>query len=133
MHNTQGKNVVNVGVVGDIIRLFSEHDFRIVSTDFDESIVGTQLFGNHIYSGHNTLDFVANSDLAIVTGMSISTKTIDEIINCCQQNNTKLIIFAETGANLAQFYIEMGVDSYISELFPFYIFNGTSTINVYNK
>lgn len=133
MKDTQCKKVVNVGVVGNIIKQFSEREFQIVGTDFDTSIVGTKLFGNNIYSGNNTLDIVADSDLAIVTGMTISTNTIDEIIKCCNHNNTKLIIFAETGANLAQFYIEMGVDSYISELFPFYIFNGTSTINVYNR
>lgn len=133
IHGDRSKSIVNVGVVGDIIKFFSEQGYQIVGTDFDECIVNTQLFGSYIYSGQNTLDVVANSDVAIVTGMTITTETIDDIIECCKQNNTKLIIFAETGANLAQFYIEMGVDSYISETFPFYIFNGTSRIDIYNS
>ena len=127
----QGRKIVNVGVVGDILLRFNELGANIIGADFDESIVGMATFdGIPIINGKNTLDEICNADLAIVTGMTITTGTIDDIINCCKENNVKLMIFAETGANLASYYLEHGVDVYLSEYFPFYIFNGTSIIDV---
>ncbi len=129
--NLNGKRIVNVGVVGDFIKSFAEKGALVVGTDFDESIIGKQIFGNiSIIHGSNTLNEIANSDLAIVTGMTITTQTIDEIIDCCQKNNVKLIVFAETGANIAGYYINRGVDVFLAEHFPFYIFNGVSVIDV---
>lgn len=129
--NLNGKRIVNVGVVGDFIKSFTETGALVIGTDFDESIIGKRIFGNiDIIHGSNTLNEIANSDLAIVTGMTITTQTIDEIIDCCQKNNVKLIVFAETGANLAGYYINKGVDVFLAEHFPFYIFNGISVIDV---
>lgn len=126
-----GKKIVNVGVVGDFIKSFAETGALVVGTDFDESIIGKRIFGDiSIVHGSNTLNEIANSNLAIVTGMTITTQTIDEIIDCCQTNNVKLIVFAETGANLAGYYINNGVDVFLAEHFPFYIFNGQSVIDV---
>lgn len=132
--DVRNKKVVNVGVVGDIIKKFVEGGAETVGTDYDQVIVGRKLFNEaEIFDGSNTLDMVEEADLAIVTGMTIVTKAIDDIIECCNKNNTKLIIFAETGANLYQYYINAGADVFVSEPFPFYIFNGVSTINVYKK
>lgn len=128
------KKILNVGVVGDIIKKFVHEDCEITGTDFDKTIIGQKMFGRaEIYDGDKTLDLISRNDLAIVTGMTITTQTIDDIIRCCKESNTKIIIYAETGANLSQYFIELGVDSFISEIFPFYIFNGVSTINTYNK
>lgn len=130
----KGKKIVNVGVVGDMIKKFAEEGCNIIGSDFDETIIGQKMFGlADIYSGEKTLDLIASSDLAIVTGMTIATETIDDILACCRETGTKLVIYSETGANLAPFYIEKGVDAYVSEMFPFYIFNGASTIHVFRK
>lgn len=129
--NIQNKRVVNVGVVGDILYAFQKEGAKITGTDFDASIVGTTLFENiPILDGSNTIDKVSDSDLAIITGMTITSCTIDDILKCCIKNNVKTIVFAETGASLASYYLRQGVNVYLSELFPFYIFNGTSIIDV---
>jgi hypothetical protein len=128
------KKVVNVGVVGDILKSFKDEGANVIGTDFDDLIVGKTMFGTvEIRSGSETLNTIKNSDLCIVTGMTIVTKSIDAIITCCLQSDVKIIIFAETGANLGPYYVTKGVDSYVGETFPFYIFNGISIINVYNK
>lgn len=128
------KKVVNVGVVGDIIRKFIQEGYTVLGTDFDKNIVGSTLFGRaNIYDGTETNKLISEADLAIVTGMTISTQTLDGIIETAKTHNTKLIIYAETGANLAPYYLEEGVDCYISEEFPFYIFNGNSKIKIYRK
>ena len=126
-----GKRIVNVGVVGDILRGFSEEKADVVGTDYDESLVGSKFFGKvPIFDGSNTPSIVKGSDLAVVTGMTITSGTIDEILKVARESNVKIIVFAETGANLAGYYLKNGVHSYLSECFPFYIFNGQSIIDV---
>lgn len=129
--NLRNKKVVNVGVVGDILCSFQNEGAIITGTDFDPSIIGMNSFGNiPVLDGRSTLDVVSDSDLAIITGMTITSSTIDDILKCCTRNNVKTIVFAETGANLADYYIKQGVNVYLSEHFPFYIFNGISTIDI---
>lgn len=128
------KKVINVGVVGDIIQTFLKEDCFVCGTDFDESIIGKTLFDKApIYPGEETLERIREADLAIVTGMTVTTETLDDIIQECKKHKTKLIVFAETGSNLGEFYVERGVDCYLGEKFPFYIFNGMSTIEVIKK
>ncbi|MCL2462410.1 MAG: DUF364 domain-containing protein [Defluviitaleaceae bacterium] len=123
--------IVNVGVVGDIMRKFSNEGFSVVGTDFDPEIIGRTAFdGIEVVDGRNTLEAVAKADLAVITGMTVTTSTIDGIIDCCRKNNVKTIVFAETAPNMAGYYVENGIDVYLSEHFPFYIFNGQSAIDV---
>jgi hypothetical protein len=42
-------------------------------------------------------------------------------------------MFCETGANLCQEYVKLGIDSAIAEYFPFYIFGGTTHIDIFRK
>ena len=127
----QNKNVVNVGVVGDILHTFKENGANIIGTDYDSSIVGSStIYGSEIIDGNKTIETVRNSDLAIITGMTIITETIDSILDCCKKHSVKVIVFAETGASLASYYLKTGVDVYLSEYFPFYFFNGLSVIDV---
>jgi hypothetical protein len=129
--DVKNKKVVNVGVVGDILHTFAENGAEIKGTDYDTSIAGTTMFGHiPVFDGKCTIKEISDSDLAIITGMAITSNTIDEIIECCINNNVKTIVFAETGANLAGYYLKHGIDVYLSEYFPFYIFNGNSVIDV---
>lgn len=137
MHLLEGKKdkkVVNVGVVGDIIKTFVDEGIDISGTDFDSEIIGKEMFSKApIYDGAKSLDYVAAADVAVVTGMALATGTIDGILKTAKQNNTKIIIFAETGANMADAYIKCGADVFVSEPFPFYIFNGESKMRVIRK
>ena len=123
--------IINIGVVGDILKKFSENGFNIIGADFDASITGQEMFdGVIVEDGKKTLSLLERADLAVITGMAITTETIDEILECSLKNGVKTIVFAETGANLAGYYVNNGVDVYLSEHFPFYIFNGFSQIDV---
>lgn len=130
----RGKKVLNIGVVGDIIRGFLCEGCLVSGTDFDEEIIGKKLFDKaEIYNGSRTIEILKSVDLAVVTGMTIVTKTIERIIEICKRNKIKLIVFAETGANMGQYFVEKGVDVYIGEEYPFYIFNGSSIIRITRK
>ncbi len=126
--------IVNVGVVGNIIKQLLDLGAEVIGTDFDEEIIGQKLFGEaEIIHGSRTLEMVAQSDVAVVTGMTLATQTLDDIIKTARAHDTKLLIFAETGANLADFYMEAGIDTIVSEPFPFYIFQGKNVIRIFHK
>jgi len=127
----RGKEIVNIGVVGNFIRTLRARRAIVYATDLDQSIIGREIAGVQIENGELNEDRIADADLALVTGMVLSTNTVDEIIQWCHQYDTKLIIFAETGANFAAAYCRMGVDTAVSEPFPFYIFSGLTKINIY--
>lgn len=126
--------LLNVGVVGNIIKELIDKDMDVIGTDFDGEIVGKKLFNKaDIIHGERTLEMIKKCDVAIITGMTLTTNTLDDIINTAREHNTKLIMFAETGSNLGDFYVENGVDCVVGEPFPFYIFQGKNTINIFRK
>ncbi len=129
-----GCQVVNVGVVGNFLTELKKLGVgKLVGTDFDPALVNRELDGIPIYSGEKTEELVADSDLAIVTGMTLATGTFDGILAAAQAAGTKLLLFAETGANLGPALCELGVDTVVGEPFPFYIFQGSSRINVFRR
>jgi hypothetical protein len=125
--------VANVGVVGNFIRSLTGKGVEVFATDLDESLIGREIFGTTIEGGDRTLARVADSDLALVTGMTLTNGSFNEIFETAKQSGTKLVMFNETGANLGESLCRLGVDSVISEPFPFYIFQGQSRIDIYRK
>ncbi len=126
--------VVNVGVVGNVVRSLCEGGCQVFATDLERDMVGSTVHGVKVEDGYRTLDRVQESDLAIVTGMTIATDSLGLIIEAARKSGTKLLIFAETGANFGEEYCRtFGVDTVVAEPFPFYIFQGRSTIEIYRR
>jgi len=126
--------IVNVGVVGELLWRLKEKYRNVTATDFDEVIVGLSLHGVTIDHGNLTLEHVREADLAIVTGMTLATGTLEAIVDTARSSGTKLVVFAETGANFGEEYCrEFGIDAVVSEPFPFYIFQGATRIEVYRR
>jgi hypothetical protein len=128
-----GGKVVNVGVIGNIMKMLMERGVEVVGTDEDPVLVGSEIGGVPVYDEERTVEFVKECDVAVMTGMIISTDTMDDIMTAARENGTKIVLFCETGANLCEEYVKLGVDSAVSEPFPFYIFGGTTRIDVYRK
>jgi hypothetical protein len=127
-------HLVNVGVVGDLIKKLKDRGHSVLATDLDTELVGKTIHGVNVKHGSRTLEYVKCCDVAIVTGMTLSTNTLDEIFVAALEHDTRILLFAETGANFAEEYCcTIGIDAVISEPFPFYIFQGVSTIEVYRK
>ncbi len=126
--------VVNVGVVGNVIRGLRLRGFEVMASDLERDMVGRVIHGVKVEDGSRTLDLVGNCDLAIVTGMTIATDTLEMLVETASRAGAKLLIFAETGANFGEEYCRLlGIDAVVSEPFPFYIFQGVSRIEVYRK
>jgi hypothetical protein len=129
----RGGRVVNVGVIGNIIRMLTAEGVDVSGTDGDPCLVGSEVAGVRILDQDRSVELVEESDVAVITGMIISTDTIDEILGAAKRGGTKVVMFCETGANLCEEYVRMGIDTAIAEYFPFYIFGGTTRIDVFRK
>lgn len=123
--------VVNVGVVGDFLEILSKQsDIALHATDFYDGIRGTTIYGTKVLDGGKTLKEIELADIALVTGMTLATETLDDIVSVARQHGTLLVLFAETGANFAGVYLDNGIDVVISEPFPFYL-SGSEVCHVY--
>jgi len=125
--------VVNVGVIGNIMKGLRERGIDVVGTDEDPMLVGSEIEGIPVHGEDRTIEFVEECDVAVMTGMIISTDTMEDIFAAAERGGTKLIMFCETGANLCEEYVRFGVDSAIAEPFPFYIYGGATRIETYRK
>lgn len=126
--------VVNVGVVGNFVKALLQHGINVKATDLEATLIGTAINGVKVEGGEHTLPLIAESDVALITGMTLATSALEDIIDTAKRSGTKLVMFAETGANFAEVYCNtLGIDVVVSEPFPFYIFQGRSIIKVYRQ
>lgn len=126
--------ILNIGVVSLVLKQLNSENFIVEATDKDTTIINSVVdnkirISDSIYNE----ELIKNSDIILITGMTLTTNSLDTIIDLCRKNNKILIIFAETGASFAPFYLYKGVSSIISEPFPFYTFSGYTQINTYRK
>jgi uncharacterized UPF0146 family protein len=125
--------VVNVGVIGNIIRMLRAEGVEVLGTDGDPCLVGSEVAGVKILDQDRTVELVEGCDVAVMTGMIISTDTMEDILEAARAGGTRVVIFCETGANLCEEYVRMGIDCAIAEYFPFYIFGGATRIDVFRR
>lgn len=125
--------VVNVGVIGNLVKMLTERSIEVVGTDEDPALVGSEIDGIPVHGEERTVELVEECDVAVMTGMIISTDTMEDILAAARRGRTRLVMFCETGAHLCEEYVRMGVDSAIAEPFPFYIFGGTTRIDIFRK
>jgi hypothetical protein len=125
--------VVNVGVIGNIVKMLTDRGIDVVGTDEDPVLVGSELDGVPVYGEDRTAELVEECDAALITGMIISTDTMEDVFSAARRGGTKLVMFCETGANFCEEYMRFGVDSVVAEPFPFYIFGGTTRMDIYRK
>ena len=127
--------IVNIGAIGTIIQKLRKRNFVVTASDLDETIINHELGGIKVADGaKHTEELIAQADLAIITGMTISNGSLPGILELARKYNTKLMIIAETGAGFGRAYCELfGIDVVVSEPYPFYIFNCHSQIMIYRK
>ena len=92
-----------------------------------------EMHGVKVDHGARTYSYVEDVDVAIITGMTLTTDSLTDIVDTAKRHDTRVLMFAETGANMGEEYTgdAVGVDTCVSEPFPFYIFQGLTTIEVY--
>ncbi len=126
--------IINVGVLGNLIKGLKSKDYQIYATDLDERILGRNIHGVVVEHGSKTYHYIKDVDIAVITGMTLTTDAVGDIVDLCKEYGTKILMFAETGANFGQEYCEtIGIDVVVSEPFPFYIFQGLTRIEIYRR
>jgi hypothetical protein len=126
--------VLNVGVLGNLIKGLTAKDYSVIATDLDEEIIGKPVHGVVIEHGGKTYQYIKDADVAVITGMTLTTDAVGDIVDVCRSNGTRIVMFAETGANFGEEYCRtIGIDSVVSEPFPFYIFQGVTTIEIHRR
>lgn len=125
--------ILNVGVVGDFLSaLQSSTDISLTASDYYLRIVDKKVAGVTVQHGSATPRLVAEADIAIVTGMTLATGTLDEIFAVAREHGTAVILFAQTGAHFAEVYLELGAATVLAEPLPFYLSgDGVSMINIF--
>lgn len=127
--------ICNAGAIGNVVKSLSEAGHSVKVTDLEQDIIGSMLHGSVVLDGKkHTMEAVAESDVAVVTGMTFANGALDGISRSAGESGAKIILAAETGAWVGRRFIEeAGVETVVSEPFPFYIFSGTSEIHVYRR
>jgi hypothetical protein len=124
--------VALVGVVSLLVQVMLASGFDVTASDGDTKIIGQRLFSRvEVLPPSRTLSLVADADIAVVTGMTLATNTLGDILETASRYSTKIIIFSHTGASFAPFYVLRGASVVVSEPFPFYTFDGPSRISVF--
>jgi hypothetical protein len=114
--------VALVGVVGEVLHeLRGWDEIEVLASDYAPQLAGDQMEGVAVKSGADTGRLIESADVAIVTGMTLANGTLQGILDAAQRAKTKLLIFAQTGHSFAPTYLRLGVDTVVSERFPFYL------------
>jgi len=126
--------VTMVGSVGSVLHSLSAQGWEIFATDLDDSLIGNKLGNVLVEDGRSmTLARVEQSHVALITGMTLSTGTLADIIRVAKSHETTVIMFSETGGNFASELLQLGVECVIAEEYPFYMFPGITKVHVFRK
>lgn len=129
----QESQALLIGYVKNIYDKLSAKGFDVVATDRDNNVLESEFDNVNIRDGTKNPYFIKQADVVVATGMTLQTGTLQGIIDECKNNNTKLVVFAQTGSSLATLYPHFGVDAVIRETFPIYDFHGRSNIHIKMK
>ena len=134
--NLKGNNprVVVIGATAGIIWALARRRFNVSATDLSPEIVGKEFGGVKVSNGKDSnARLMEESDLAIVTGMTLMNRTLPRLMKLAKKYNTSTIIWAITGRNFGHYYTENGVDSVISDPSPFLLLPGPAVIAIWRR
>ena len=129
--NTDNPSILMIGVVKAIIKELSDNNINPILSDLDNNIINAQVKNFKVIDWNSNIDLIKKVDIILMTGMTISTSTIDEILLNAKKQNKPVVIYAQTGSNFAQEYIRLWVKTVISEAYPWYCFPWSNKINIY--
>ena len=126
--------VLVVGATAGILNALAKGGLEVRATDLSPDLVGRTLGGVEVLDGTTAnARLMKDSDLAIVTGMSLMNGTLPDLMSLAKTHNTSTMIWAVTGKNFGHYYTEHGVDSVISDPSPFLLLPGPATIAIWRR
>jgi hypothetical protein len=127
--------IANIGTIGQIVHELVDRGCTVIPTDMEPGIIGRSLHGCTVLDGAlHSEQAVRDCDIAIVTGMTMATGSLDGLLAAASETGTRILLVAETGAWIGERLLAAeSVHCVVSEPFPFYIFSGPSTIHVFTR
>ena len=93
------RSVVMVGAVGSVLQAVKSRGIAVSAVDMDKSVVGKELGGVKVLEASTGMRLIEENEAAIVTGMTLTTETIDDVFDMATASNTRLVMFSQTGSN----------------------------------
>jgi len=125
--------VLMIGVVKTIVEEATSRGMSVLLSDFDLEVVGSTICDIQVRDGAENANLISKSDIVLVTGMTISTDTLDDLLEQANLHEVSTVIYAQTGSNFGAAYLKLGVTSVIGEHFPWYCIPGQSTIEIHRS
>jgi hypothetical protein len=133
-HTARPPRVVVVGATAGILSSLVRAGLEVRATDLSPDIVGRTLGGIEVLDGRTAnVGLMKDSDVAIVTGMTLTNGTLPDLMNLAKTHNTSTIIWAITGKNFGHYYTDHGVDSVISDPSPFLLLPGPMPMSIWRR
>jgi hypothetical protein len=129
MHPT----VLMIGVVNKIAEALHDCGMKILLSDLDRRVVGSTVSGIEIQNGEQNRQLIQDCDIVLATGMTITTKTLDQILDTTKRYRKPMVMFAQTGSNFAEEYLTLGIEGILAEHYPWYSMPGRSLIKVFRR
>lgn len=127
------RSVLNIGVLGRLIRRLDQHGLEVSACDLDPSIVGTTIGRVSVRHGGEVSALIGGSDAVVLTAMAITNGSFDEILAACKLHNRPLVVYGQTGHAFAPVYLQCGVDAMVSESFPLYTVPGSTHVDLHES
>jgi hypothetical protein len=96
-------------------------------------LLGRNLSGVTVCDATENGRFIKAADLAIITGMTLANRTLPALIASAKTHNTSTVIFAVTGRNFGNYYVDHGVDCVISYPSPFFQLPFAANIRIWRR
>jgi hypothetical protein len=122
-----------VGATAGIISALRSRGYDVTATDLSPTVVGQNLGGVSVSDATENASLIKAADLVIITGMSLCNRTLPALIDVAKTCNTSTLLWAVTGRNLGQYYIQHGVDCVISDPSPFLLLPGSARIGIWRR
>ena len=122
---------VVVGATAGIIDELIKRGLEVSAADLSPEVVGKKLGGVTVCDGKvANAKLIKEADLAIITGMTLSNRTLPGLLKLAKKYNTSTMIWAITGKNFGYYYTEHGVDCVISD---FLMLPGPATLTIWRR
>jgi hypothetical protein len=126
--------ILVIGATAGIVGALLKRGFEVSATDLWPEAVGKELGGVRVQSGQAwNARLMKESDLAIITGMTLANRTLPRLMQLAKSSNTSTVIWAITGRNFGHYYTEHGVDSVIADPSPFLLLPFPMTMAIWHR
>ncbi|HEY7248397.1 MAG TPA: DUF364 domain-containing protein [Xanthobacteraceae bacterium] len=125
--------ILVVGATAGMIGVLVNRGFEVSATDMYPDAEGADFYGVKVCADTQNGDLIKVADIAIITGMTLANRTLPGLVEAAKIHNTSTMMWAITGRNFGQYYVEHGVDCVISDPSPFFSLPGPANIGIWRR